>query len=191
VLHNIPPGEIAQTPLRRRRARDVSSDVAVAGVSAGDLDAVVVPGGWARISSAGTTRSPGSSAKSTTKGKRRVDLPRGAGWDLGRHRGRPPGDGEPRDQGRPGQRRSDLGGRARTPRREPGQGTRRGGRPGLLPRAVAVDTNTPGSMLLHPPVPPRSSFVTPQERSRGIALRRSREGASWIQPSTSSCPRNS
>jgi putative intracellular protease/amidase len=60
-------GTRAGKAYRGKNALSASSDVAVADVSTDDFDAIVVPGGWAPESSAGTKRSPASSARPTTK----------------------------------------------------------------------------------------------------------------------------
>ena len=127
---------LSTDPVRGKNGLEAKADVLVADVTSAGLDAVVVPGGWA----------PDKLRRyEAVTGLVRSAHDDGAIVGLICHAGlvgisagivkRLTRDGQPGDQGRPGERRRDLGRRARAPGREPRLGPGGGGHPGLLPRA--------------------------------------------------------
>jgi hypothetical protein len=105
---------------------EATPDVVAREVSSSQVDGLVIPGGWAPDK---LRRDP-EVLRLVRECHQQGKIVR-----LGRHRARQTLHWLARHQGRPGECRRRLGGRARLPRWQPGLGPRRRGHPRLLPRA--------------------------------------------------------
>ena len=142
------PGEA----VRGKHCLEATADVSVDAVDAGAFDSIVVPGGWAP-DKLRRHESVTRLVRQMHEAGKIVGLICHAGL-VGISAGivgRWPRDRQPRHQGRPRERGRDVGRRARLPRRHDRVGPRRGGHPGLLPRARVGDRGAVNRLEAAPP----------------------------------------